>query len=61
MTILLHEIVHGLSDQLGDGFEEERVVRWSNALADTLIRNGLVDLPKEATGGKNGKSSKGKR
>jgi hypothetical protein len=48
MYVLLHEITHGVSTNLGEDFSESFVERWARAYADTLIRNNLVDLPTES-------------
>ena len=42
--VVLHEIIHVLSDDLCLGMEEDAVHALGVALADTLTRNGIVKL-----------------
>jgi hypothetical protein len=44
LDVLLHEIIHVLSDDLCLGMEENAVHALGVALADTLIRNGMMTM-----------------
>ena len=43
---IIHEVVHGIATRLCLSFndEESTVERFANVLADTLVRNGFVQL-----------------
>jgi hypothetical protein len=71
-STLLHEIIHAVSDTLGDEFDEPVVTRFAVSLSDTLIRNGLVEFPGQSErvikngttgridkGGRRGRNKKG--
>ena len=42
--VLMHELVHVIADTLKIDLKEEDVSRFSEALYDTLVRNGFMEV-----------------